>query len=68
MEREDRISWYGADAAVDIWLEDLKRGVLSRFTFGPKLSEYPVWSPDASRIIYRRHIRKAKEWGDGFFM
>jgi len=36
----------------DIWLHDLTRGATSRFTFGPKTSGYPVWSPDGSRIVF----------------
>ncbi len=35
----------------DIWIEDLERGVQTRFTFGP-MSIAPVWSPDGSRIVY----------------
>jgi eukaryotic-like serine/threonine-protein kinase len=35
----------------DIWIEDLARGVQTRFTFGP-LGIAPVWSPDGSRIVY----------------
>jgi eukaryotic-like serine/threonine-protein kinase len=37
---------------VDIWLVDMARGVLSRFTVEPGPQIYPVWSPDASRIVY----------------
>jgi eukaryotic-like serine/threonine-protein kinase len=36
----------------DIWLHDLARGSVSRFTFGPRLNEFPVWSPDGSRIAF----------------
>jgi serine/threonine protein kinase/Tol biopolymer transport system component len=36
----------------DLWLQDLARGVLSRFTFSGALDRYPIWSPDGSRIIY----------------
>ncbi len=36
----------------DIWLEDLGRGVLSRFTFRSGINRNPVWSPDSSRLIF----------------
>jgi Tol biopolymer transport system component/tRNA A-37 threonylcarbamoyl transferase component Bud32 len=36
----------------DIWLLDLSRRVFSRFTFGPYLNFYPVWSPDGHSIFF----------------
>ena len=36
----------------DIWLEDMGRGVLSRFTFRSGVNRNPVWSPDGSRLIF----------------
>jgi Tol biopolymer transport system component len=36
----------------DIWVMDLARGVRTRFTFDPALDEFPVWSPDGSRIAF----------------
>jgi len=36
----------------DIWLYDLRRGVSTRFTFGPSNSVAPVWSPDGRWIAY----------------
>jgi Tol biopolymer transport system component len=36
----------------DVWLLDLKRNSSTRFTFGPGSSEYPVWSPDGSEIVF----------------
>jgi len=36
----------------DIWLQDLKRNVLSRFTFRPGISRNPVWSPDGTRLVF----------------
>jgi serine/threonine protein kinase len=38
--------------AADIWLQDLERGALSRFTFGPGSNGYPVWSPDGRTIVF----------------
>ena len=36
----------------DVWLYDLVRGTASRFTFGPGTNQFPVWSPDGSRIAF----------------
>jgi eukaryotic-like serine/threonine-protein kinase len=36
----------------DIWLHDLARGTASRFTFGPRSNEFPVWLPDGSHIAF----------------
>jgi len=36
----------------DVWLLELGRGVLSRFTFDPALERFPIWSPDGSRIVF----------------
>ncbi len=36
----------------DIWLMDIKRGVQTRFTFGPGDNKLAVWSPDGKRIAY----------------
>jgi dipeptidyl aminopeptidase/acylaminoacyl peptidase len=41
-----------ADRNRDIWLLELARGVLSRFTFDPRNDVNPVWAPDGSRIVF----------------
>ncbi len=41
-------------ASSDVWLHDVARGALSRFTLGPGSSGFPVWSPDSSRIAFYR--------------
>jgi eukaryotic-like serine/threonine-protein kinase len=43
-----------AAGARDIWLLDLAHGTASRMTFGPGQSQYPVWSPDGTRIAFWR--------------
>jgi Tol biopolymer transport system component len=42
----------GGGSQFDIWLEDLRRGVLSRFTFRPGINLSSVWSPDSSRLVF----------------
>ncbi len=36
----------------DLWVIDTARGVRTRLTSEPWLEEYPVWSPDSSRVAY----------------
>jgi Tol biopolymer transport system component len=36
----------------DVWLLDLARGLLSRFTFDAATEDDPVWSPDGSTILF----------------
>jgi Tol biopolymer transport system component/predicted Ser/Thr protein kinase len=36
----------------DIWIFDLKRATASRFTFDPGDEISPLWSPDASQILF----------------
>ena len=36
----------------DIWLEEMGRGVLSRFTFRSGINRNPIWSPDGGRLIF----------------
>jgi len=54
-----RISPQGDRAAIeidtsvnDVWVLDLVRNVRTRFSFGPVLNAYPVWSPDGKWIAY----------------
>lgn len=37
----------------DIWVYDLTREVMSRVTFGPTWSSWPVWSADGRDVFYR---------------
>ena len=36
----------------DIWLIDIARGNLTRFTFDPAGDQSPIWSHDGSRIVF----------------
>ncbi|MEP6995567.1 MAG: protein kinase, partial [Acidobacteriota bacterium] len=51
----DRLAFNLADShsgKTDIWIRDLARGVNSRFTLGAGNNNRPVWSPDASTIVF----------------
>jgi len=36
----------------DLWVHDMDRGTLTRFTFDPEYDGYPVWTPDGGRIAF----------------
>ncbi len=42
----------GSGSQADIWLEDMARSVLSRFTFRSGIGTSAVWSPDGSRLAF----------------
>ena len=41
------------DGHRDIWVYDWARGALARLTTEPTNEEFPVWTPDGTRIVYR---------------
>jgi len=45
-ERDD------AGGNIDIWMQDLERGVKSRLTFNAAPDRVPVWTPDGKQIIF----------------
>jgi Tol biopolymer transport system component len=46
----------------DIWVTDLGRDSPSRFTFGPGLNLYPIWSPNGSLIAYQTNRKGLSEF------
>jgi Tol biopolymer transport system component len=41
-----------ATGGLDLWLLDLERGVPDRFTLDSGVNSHPVWSPDASMLLW----------------
>ena len=50
-----------ATSVPDIWMIDLARGGLSRFTFGPVLNSGAVWSPDGAHVVFRSNRKGLTE-------
>ncbi len=44
--------WRGAPQEMDIWLLDVARGTMTRFTFDSAADVCSLWSPDGSRIVF----------------
>jgi dipeptidyl aminopeptidase/acylaminoacyl peptidase len=42
----------GSSTRADIWLQDLQRDILTRFTFRPGTAFSPVWSPDGNYLAF----------------
>ena len=36
----------------DIWVRELKRGIMTRLTFDAQTDDFPVWSPDGKQIAF----------------
>jgi Tol biopolymer transport system component len=43
----------GVKGDYDLWLIEVGRGVPRRFTFDAAIDNSPVWSPDASQVVFR---------------
>jgi len=37
----------------DVWILELRRGTVTRFTFDAAADDRPLWSPDGQRILFR---------------
>jgi eukaryotic-like serine/threonine-protein kinase len=48
-------------ADTDLWLFDVPRRAMTRFTFGPAVNIFPVWSPDDTRIVFASNRRMMHE-------
>ncbi len=48
-----RLAVVDVDEGQEVWIYDLKRGVLSRLTFDPGAELEPLWTPDGQRIVFR---------------
>src|SRR4030095_1550758 len=46
---------------VDVWLLDLVRGGLTRFTFDNASDDYPHWSPDDKSIVFGSTRKGARD-------
>jgi serine/threonine-protein kinase len=47
-----RIAFRIADQETDIWIWELARQTLRRFTFDPAFDGWPTWTPDSRHIIF----------------
>jgi Tol biopolymer transport system component len=47
-----RIAVAADDQQRDIWIWDIRRAILTRFTMDAGVDTFPVWSRDSSRIVY----------------
>jgi Tol biopolymer transport system component/predicted Ser/Thr protein kinase len=39
-------------SSTDVWLADLTKGSINRFTFDPGVERWPIWSPDGTQLTY----------------
>jgi len=40
---------------IDIWIADAVRGTPIRLTSDPKIDNFPIWSPDGSRVVFESY-------------
>jgi serine/threonine-protein kinase len=47
-----RVAVTAFDQEEDVWIWDLRRQTLTRFTFDPALENFPLWTPDGRRVVF----------------
>jgi serine/threonine-protein kinase len=77
--RAEPSEWYNAEFApdgrriavdvrdggqTDIWVHDWSRGSLTRITSGAMNEEFPVWTPDGARLVYRTFKSSIDPYGN----
>jgi serine/threonine protein kinase len=50
------------DGNVDVWLLELRRRLLSRFTFDPREDSFSAWSPDSKRLVFNSNRTGAGDY------
>jgi serine/threonine protein kinase len=45
----------------DVWIADLARRTLTRFTFGPDSNTHAIWSPDDSRVVFSYQQKSGRD-------
>jgi hypothetical protein len=42
-----------SNGSIDIWAYDLSQATAERITFGPAMGNFPIWSPDGTRMAFQ---------------
>jgi serine/threonine-protein kinase len=47
-------------AGRQVWVKELDRGPVARFSFDGEMNDYPAWSPDGKRIVFTHTEEKGR--------